>query len=270
MVYQIIKWTQIEDNFLIENYHKLTSKEIGFKLNRSFTAVRTRARKLGISSKEKARKFHKEKTGTYCNENFFEIPNIENCYWAGFLAADGSLTYKNSLSLQISNKDFEHLQKFSSAISFTGKLSNYIRKNGVGMCAMTIKSEKLCKDLKNNFNIIPKKTFKLIPPNLTDLEHINAYIIGYLDGDGWISLRKKWNYPIIGFVGQKNILEWILMNLAKNLKVDSRNFSTRKIQDYKTYCKVTISNISSLKEILNELQKINVPRLERKWRLLNV
>lgn len=260
-------WTKEENQVVIENYHKLTCKEISELLeNRTYKAVARRAFILGISSEPKARELHKERIGTYCNENYFENLTIENCYWAGFLAADGSISDDGHLALQISDKDYEHCKKFAETIEFTGKLSRYIRKNGIGMCAFSIKSEKLCQDLKKHFNIIPRKTLVLQPPNLQEKEHIYAYIIGYIDGDGWISLRKKYDHPKLGFIGQESIVKWILEHLANLLiGIEKEKFMTKKIQKYINHCSVSMSNITSVKHIIQYLQGYNVPKLYRKW-----
>ena len=259
-------WTKEEDGIVSNNYHKLTRLEISKLIDRTVFAIQTRARKLNISSIEKARKLHKERIGTYCNENYFEKLTIENCYWAGFLAADGSISDDGHLALQISDKDYEHCKKFAETIEFTGKLSQYIRKNGIGMCAFSIKSEKLCQDLKKHFNIIPRKTLVLQPPNLQEKEHIYAYIIGYIDGDGWISLRKNYNHPKLGFIGQENIIKWILEHLSNLLTgIEKEKFMTKKIQKYINHCSVSMSNITSVKYIIQYLQKYNVPKLDRKW-----
>lgn len=265
MAQLIKKWTKEEDEIVINNYHKLTSNEISKLIDRTRNSITTRAYKLGISSEIKARLLHKERIGTYCNENYFENLTKENCYWAGFLAADGSIK-DNSLSIQISDKDYEHCKKFANTINFTGQISRYIRKNGVRMCAFTIKSEKLCLDLSKHFNIVPKKTLTLQPPNLLEKEHIYAYIIGYIDGDGWISLRKKYNTPRLGFVGQEKIITWILENLANLLTGEEREkFMTKKIQKFTNYCTVSMSNKTSVKDILAFLDGYAVPKLQRKW-----
>lgn len=45
-----IKWTDLENNFIIENYLKISNREIGRQLNRSAGAVSQQAFKLGLRS----------------------------------------------------------------------------------------------------------------------------------------------------------------------------------------------------------------------------
>jgi len=62
------KWSKEEDNFIIENYKVLSSKEISQHLNRTASAIRKRALALGISGtvnrwSEEEENFLKEKWG---------------------------------------------------------------------------------------------------------------------------------------------------------------------------------------------------------------
>lgn len=52
------------------------------------------------------------------NHNFFKNKNPLNSYWAGFIAADGSISSKgNELKIALSAKDAGHLEKLSSLLS---------------------------------------------------------------------------------------------------------------------------------------------------------
>ena len=52
------------------------------------------------------------------NKNFFTIPNIQNCYWAGYLAADGYITKNNKcIRLHTVYYDKEILTNFQKQIN---------------------------------------------------------------------------------------------------------------------------------------------------------
>jgi len=204
------------------------------------------------------------KKKVFFTEDFFETPNLLNCYWAGFIAADGNVKKdKQELSIQISDKDYEHLKSFAESIKFTGKISRYTRKNGITMCNAHFNSEKLVDDLEKNFNIIPQKTFKLIPPNIEEKELIDAFMVGYIDGDGCITTRKK--YGTLGFDIRSTIElnNWFLkrieevcedkINAKLQIEDNSKNHSRFKIQSSKS------------EKVLRYLNKIDVPKLQRKW-----
>ena len=53
------------------------------------------------------------------NDNFFEKTDVLNCYWAGFIAADGCIIEgkkQNQLSIGLAKKDFNHLNLFKNDI----------------------------------------------------------------------------------------------------------------------------------------------------------
>lgn len=58
--------------------------------------------------------------------------------------------------------------------------------------ALSITSPKICADLLKNFNITNNKSLTLISPELPP-ELIDAFIIGYIDGDGSIGLYNSEN-----------------------------------------------------------------------------
>jgi hypothetical protein len=108
-------WTEEEVKILKENYGKIPYKEIQKLIpNHPFSAIQGKINSLGISNREIARllkvKFPSVKKTVFFDENFFEVPNLLNCYWAGFIAADGNISKNNKkFSIQIGDKDFIHL-----------------------------------------------------------------------------------------------------------------------------------------------------------------
>ena len=87
-------WTKEEDLILIENYGNLPNKELGKMLNRTSSGVWKRASKLGLKS-DRIKIVKMVKRKYFCNDNYFKNLTIENCYWAGFIAADGWIDRKN-------------------------------------------------------------------------------------------------------------------------------------------------------------------------------
>lgn len=55
------------------------------------------------------------------NRNFFHTPDTDNSYWAGFLAADGTVQPANqAIVLNLAQKDVLHVEAFKAATHFTG------------------------------------------------------------------------------------------------------------------------------------------------------
>lgn len=167
------------------------------------------------------------------NESFFKKYNLNNSYWAGFIAADGNIT-KNCLSIELSKIDKEHLKKIKTDICFNGKLysRNRIKNNKIYKYnSIHIHSKQVVDDLKNNFNIISNKSLIIKPPKIKNKKLICNYIRGYFDGDGSISFDKS--FKLTFTCGSFIFLKWVKNNLKKFLKIGNP-----KIYDKKKNCYV--------------------------------
>lgn len=154
-------------------------------------SIQSIANQLGISGssfyrllKENGlnRSLSQSLSSNYSRDTLFsELPREEVQYWLGFIAADGSLSYRGTLSLNLSPKDFNHLNKyieFSSANFLSGQ--NYIR---------AYFDNKQVAQRLISYGITPSKT-RTLEMNIPITRH---FIRGVFDGDGCISLGKKSN-----------------------------------------------------------------------------
>ena len=204
------------------------------------------------------------------NENYFSKPNIQNSYWAGFIAADGCILNRKNrqkeLVIALAQKDLKHLKVFKENIKFSGSIST----NNVTIkdydkiykrCTIRMSSNKMCEDLKKNFNITPRKTFTLkFPKNLTKKQK-EAYIIGYIDGDGSIHYSYRYKKPTLRFnvIGKKNFLLEIQKIFIENFKLNKTKITKDK-NIYRFYAQNTGALL-----FLKPLSKFKVPKLNRKW-----
>lgn len=71
------------------------------------------------------------------NKKYFVKPNLQNCYWAGFITADGNLsdTSNKRLVITLAEKDINLLTRFKKDIHYTGKIYYFQKKpnNGVSI-----------------------------------------------------------------------------------------------------------------------------------------
>jgi hypothetical protein len=202
------------------------------------------------------------------NRNAFSKPlALKACYWAGFIAADGNLRKSGAkeITLALNIKDKNHLFGLKNYIKYRGKirLRNYLSSGKI--CRISFTNAKIYDDLMKNFNIIPKKSLILNPPkNLTNKQSL-AYIIGYIDGDGYITsfLSKGRTIKQLKFdiLGTKELLFWI----KEKLSLQSSNLL--KLSNKNTYRLSVGGNIKAGK-ILRSLKKVKVPKLQRKWRIV--
>lgn len=204
------------------------------------------------------------------NKNYFNIPNLENSYWAGFIAADGCLWGRgDAVEIGLQEKDKVHLQNFANSVGYDGLITK--RKTAgsfaSSQCAYRIifyGTQQWHMDLINNFNITPRKTATLQPPLLVANLAL-AYIAGYIDGDGCINIDKSREGGIrISMLGTENVLLWIKTILDK---VSDYNYNN---QGLASPCKR--GNIfqyqirgKRARDIFDAIQSLRLPVMKRKW-----
>jgi hypothetical protein len=206
-----------------------------------------------------------------CNENYFAEKSLQACYWAGFISADGCIAKDKILSIGLSIKDKILLDNFKQDICFEGPVT-ITKQNKI--IYLRINSNKICDDLANIFNIHPRKSLNHEPPiGLTEEQEL-AYIIGYIDGDGCISIirnrinssngyMQNYRYPIsLDVCGTYIFLNWLILKLKNitetNFNGKPRIITNKKISKFSTQGKFAY-------EILLYLKNIKIKKLERKW-----
>lgn len=139
------------------------------------------------------------------NDNFFKDDNELSFYWAGFIAADGcigqrtkskngikTLSESYALSIGLSIKDKEHVEKFKEHIQTTAPIGIYLVKNSeqnpkwndTEKAEIKITSQKIFTDLMR-FNITQRKSLTYTFPEwILDNKLLNHFMRGYFDGDG--------------------------------------------------------------------------------------
>lgn len=137
-----------------------------------------------------------------CNEHYFDhIDTAEKAYWLGYIFAEGSLDIKtHALAIKIGAFDQEHLYKFRDAIGSNHPIKTVKDRNAV---KITIGSKILSKVFQQ-YNFGPDKAKSIILPDL-DPVYVQYFILGFFDGDGWISVTKT-GAIIVGFSSCSRLL----------------------------------------------------------------
>ncbi len=160
-------------------------KEIGQELGCSDYFIRMYFKQFNIVCRKANQKY------TF-DTNYFKIPNLDNSYWAGWLATDGSInsrpnTIYKTLELSLQYLDYQVVETFRQNVKYTGLVHElWNRDKTEHRCQLRINSveNNLSIDLERNFNIVPRKTFILQGPNITDSLMILHYLKGAIEGDG--------------------------------------------------------------------------------------
>lgn len=153
-------------------------------------------------------------TKKYVDDTCFNTTTNDSCYWAGFLAADGSVDINNTISFELKDKDavvaFKEFTKSEHEIGEATTKSSY---------RIRFISSSICKDLLYNFNISVNKTHNMHIPLFADLNNYAAYYRGFFDGDGcfteFFTNRPTSTYRVYLTNGSLDFLEETLVFLKE-------------------------------------------------------
>ena len=157
-----------------------------------------------------------------------------SCYWAGFLAADGSLIpQRNVVSIGLAEKDIDHLHILQTVLSCGNPVTTRVNNafGGHVRCDLQITAARdLIESLGLNFNITSRKSLTLQPPSLKTEDNIRSFVRGYMDGDGYISQYGGKNRPntYVGFAGTRDVLQWIKEQIQRSVKVGNPSIYKHK------------------------------------------
>lgn len=203
---------------------------------------------------------HENRSAYKVDEDFFEYIDCETkAYWLGFIVADGCLKGNNQLSIRLSIKDIDHLEKFKESIKSNHKINietSVIRDKEYKTCVLRINNTRLYKDLLK-LNVEPNKSLNerpaIIPP-----QFISHYIRGIFDGDGWLS----WNHNCaeIGLGMGYDILNYI-----KECAESYANIKSYEVKPYKKIYRYRITSKIEIMKILNYIYKDSNIYLNRKY-----
>lgn len=240
-----IKWSLKEEKILRDNYGKINYNEISKLLkDRTIFQIRNKCNYMGLCSKNNLRRYS-------INKEYFKIPTVQNCYWAGFIASDGNIS-NNRLSIGLAHKDKDLLDNFCKDLSYTNNIKVY--KDRV---LLSVNCKEIVDDLKSIFNIIPAKSKVLQPPFIKNEDFIASFIKGVIDGDGSIENNRLTIY------GTKELLEWVKHYF--DIWIPKTNYRLAKVNQIQPYLYSYRIGTNRFEFIYNKLKKLNTYELKRKW-----
>lgn len=266
-----------EDEIIKEYFLTKSIKELCELLpGRSYDSIKSRKRSLGFV----------RKPATY-NINFFQTPNLINCQIAGFISADGAISYnkeKPRLVINISNVDRNYLEQICKTIEYNGSIYCYTRENLIKnyrhptgppkrsvstMCSIYVSNCPRWKDdLESNFSIVPNKTLVLQPPKLNNIDLVLAFISGNIDGDGSVILYKRNEGNLttrlnISLLGTYDLLFWVKTWMNKIFPT----YASSQVRPERAGSKIYNYVISGAEAYLFSKMVLSMPllRLDRKW-----
>ena len=202
----------------------------------------------------------------YLNEDYFsKIDSHQKAYWLGFIYAEGNV-YKNTLTIKLATVDKYVLDQFGLDLKTNAPTKEV---NDRDAFRIRINSKKMVTQLLTH-GVFPAKSALLKFPDL-DEKYLNSFILGFYDGDGWITSKKdktlKIQSYIIGFCScsfellEKFQLHFMRMGFGKG-----SFFQRKKIKKRKPAYQLSYSGLMS-SNILNWLYKNNQFHILRKYEI---
>lgn len=240
-------------------------------------SIREIAKKVGCSTSPVKRVLHASSVAVrgpkqklpVRSDAFAEISAPEQAYWLGFLFADGCNSEDTGvISLSLSTKDRDHLEKFKRFLESDHKVGTTKRKNRPRCeeVSLRIMDRQLSSDLAK-WGCYQRKTFSLKFPTGVPVELQMHFLRGYFDGDGCISIHHrvdkrnpKWQWTEIAarVVGTKEFL-LTFQRILSSIGIES------KVSPEKSVFMLRVGKKAHVKHFLSYLYNEEGPRLERKW-----
>lgn len=207
-------------------------------------------------------KYSNMKRSFSCDNDYFSnIDSVNKAWLIGFLASDGTVgKERNSIKISLSAKDKEILEKIKEEVKIKRPIREYTTNNGFDVVALEWSSYQQKQDLKK-YGVVPKKTYlENHLPNFDNEKYTLAYILGYFDGDGSISVSAE-NYLRFRLCCyRKELLEDIASFFEKKY---GASFSLSKDKNRQMY-ELSIST-KYAKEIFKDMYNLGSIHLDRKY-----
>jgi len=179
-------------------------------------------------------------------------------YWLGFICADGHISNGVRLNVTLSLKDTNHLKKLAI---FLGGCPIRIEKQ----CSLAIMDSINIKKVVEKYSIVSNKTKN--PINFDSVKGFRnkiAFIAGFIDGDGCIGNlhnRKDFNLRV------KCHSSWLEVLNKINKIIGGKNEAKINKQGYALF---SIGDSRKLKQLKRVILQLNLPILERKWKIIDL
>lgn len=180
-------------------------------------------------------------------------------YWAGFIAADGCIM-DNMVRIKLQSQDRDHLVRFANDCGFTGPV--YDRDSYVSLGVYGVPY--WVSDLKTRFNITPRKTSTLLPPNSLTREQTIAFIVGLVDGDGCISYDTNNHTHRLDICGTESMMRWV----QDSMRAVCPEVCNATVRFYSSGLARWTMAARACRWLNDYAKELDLPVLSRKWNKL--
>lgn len=165
--------------------YNITTYKIKKILEENNIHIRNRAEQNRISNAQRV---------SSVNNNYFSnITTVNQAWVLGFLAADGWIEQdRNRINIELSAVDKEILEKIKQELEIENGILERETNKGFSIARLSWTSG-VQKDKLAHYGIVPNKTYKEMHlPMFENEDLIYAFILGYFDGDGSISIDNNY------------------------------------------------------------------------------
>lgn len=238
VLYQLKKQnvdTTYKRKVLIEDHEKiiklyedgLSTHKIAKKFDVTNGCIGTILKKNKIKGRDKSITSRKYKI----REDYFDkIDKQEKAYFLGMLYSDGSHYPKNNeIALYLHKKDIDVLKKLIKQLYIDERP---LIKKKTNLLGFKIINKHISKKMLE-YKIIQKKAATLRFPDFLNKEMVRHFIRGYLDGDGFISIKKRKlktrlkRFGTIGLTGCYDFCNDAKKVLSDNINLKSYTYGPR-------------------------------------------
>lgn len=265
-----MKWSDAEIKILKERYpdaYKGAKELEQYLPGRNARSIKIKAHRLGIKRNGCARKY------SYDLE-FWSSYNSISCYWAGFVAADGSVyphSQADSYVFSFGIKEKCQIEKFALDCSSDYPIEKRKPSNAKWSDMYYIRhtvDDKWLRDLKKNFNIGLQKTYAYQAPSQIPADLFPYFLLGFIDGDGSIGLQrthdnKYGSFTIKISLATRSLLDHIRLWVESEYPSNTRPRSIRKCKD--GYYHLVIGGATACQLYLKLRELLPSRHLSRKW-----
>ena len=193
---------------------------------------------------------------------FNDFLNEENCYWLGFIYADGSTSKKTGLSIGLKISDQKHLQKLHNFLELKNKIFiSGSKANGVFYEKAILRcSDRILVEKLEAYGIVAGRPNPILAIKDIPNEMFHHFFRGLFDGDGCAH-----KLPRLTFLCQKELLDILRLELIKKVCVSEIPNPYR----VKGIWRITYDGFRQTEKIKNYLYKDATIFMERKKDIIN-
>ena len=231
---------------LSELLTKYTLKEIAKILDVSLSTIKRYKNKYNLSVNLDIAKQRNSEKHTQYNYNihyFDKIDTLNKAYLLGFITADGFVTNKNEIGIEVAKKDKDIINFFKEELESTKPIEE--KNMSIGL---RIQNNTLAKGIKK-YGIVPNKSLIINVEEVIKLAQLNeqqisVFLLGYFDGDGCISIAHRQDnnkeYFEMNITGTKETIEYYKKyfdghgSITKRHNNSNNNYTLQMSNNYTT------------------------------------